>query len=357
MWIRVRKGTRWPSALRTSSRPISSTRMRIPGIGLDVHLPVSIEQRNVVDVQAPEVRLEREIHVIERHLLGLELVAVDLHEELGLVHREAAEQSDQTRVRVALVRQVPHGPLQGAEAGPAAVLNLELEPAGGAQAIDRRRAEHRDPGSADVAVLLAQFGGDGRGTPLRVSLSLFKGLQNDEHASHVADVGAQQRGVARKVDRMPDPRDLLRIAGDRAHLLDDLVGTVQAGAVGQLGIDNQISLVLIRDKSDRNGLEPEVGQPHEAAVDQQGDDGDSQKDSHGPTVGVDRAVEHPIECREEGAQRRFTSPARNHPAAAPAAAANQPNAPQRRRACVTGGSASSPCAPGSCTPRGERGAE
>ena len=185
--------------------------------------------------------------------------------------------SDQTRVRVALVRQVPHGPLQGAEAGPAPVLNLELEPAGGAQAVDRRCAEDGDPGPADVAVLLAEFGGDGRGTPLRVSLSLFKGLQNDEHASHVADVRAQQRRVAGKVDRMPDPRDLLRIAGDRAHLLDDLVGTVQAGAVGQLRIDDQISLVLIGDKPDRNCLEAEVGQPHQAAIDQQGDDGHSQK--------------------------------------------------------------------------------
>ena len=331
MWIRVRKGTRWPSALRTSSRPISSTRMRYRASAWTFTCQFRLKGK-VVDIQAPEIRLEREIHVVERHLLGLELVAVDLHEELGLVHREAAEQSDQPRVRVALVRQVPHGPLQGAEAGPALVLNLELEAAGGAQAVDRRRAEHGDPGSADVAVLLAQFGGDGRGTPLRVSLSLFKRLQNDEHAAHVADVRAQQRGVAGKVDRMPDPRDLLGIASDRAHLLDDLVGAVQAGAVGQLGIDDQVSLVLVRDESDRNGLEPEVGQPHEAAIDQQGDDGDSQKDGDGPTVGVDRAVEDPIECREEGAQRPIHQSGKEPPGSRSrgrAQPAERPTAPRR----------------------------
>ena len=59
----------------------------------------------------------------------------------------------------------------------------------------------------------AQFGGDRGGTPLRVSLALFKGLQDHEHAAHVADVGAQQRGIAGQVDRVPDARDLLRRRG------------------------------------------------------------------------------------------------------------------------------------------------
>ena len=88
------------------------------GVGLDVDLPVSIEERNVVHVQTPEIRLEREIHVVERYLLGLEFVAVDFHEELWLVHREAAEKSEQMRVRVALVGQVPHGPLQARRPAP-----------------------------------------------------------------------------------------------------------------------------------------------------------------------------------------------------------------------------------------------
>ena len=57
---------------------------------------------------------------------------------------------------------------------------------------------------------------------------------------------------------------------------------------------------------------------------------------HGPAVGVDREVEHPIECREEGAQRPIHQAGKEPPRSRSRGRANQPNAPQRRGARVTG---------------------
>ena len=59
-------------------------------------------------------------------------------------------------------------------------------------------------------------------------------------------------------------------------------------------------------------------------------------DGDGPAVGVDRAVEHPIECREEGAQRPIHQAGKEPPGGRSRGRANQPNAPQRRGARVAG---------------------
>ena len=50
-----------------------------------------------------------------------------------------------------------------------------------------------------------------------------------------------------------------------------------AGAVGKLRIENQIALVLFGNEADGHGLETEVGQPHQAGIDEQRDRADSQQ--------------------------------------------------------------------------------
>ena len=44
------------------------------------------------------------------------------------------------------------------------------------------------------------------------------------------------------------------------HSRDDRVGALQAGAVGELGVDHEVALVLLRDESGRDGLETRDGQ-------------------------------------------------------------------------------------------------
>ena len=45
------------------------------------------------------------------------------------------------------------------------------------------------------------------------------------------------------------------ISSTRAH---DLVGALEAGAVGELGVDDQVALVLLGDEAGRHAREAEV---------------------------------------------------------------------------------------------------
>ena len=104
--------------------------------------------------------------------------------------------------------KILNGALQGAQAGAAAVLHLQLEAAGRAQAVDGRRAEHADARRGDRVEFLAQPLDDRRRAELRVAGALLERLENHEHAAHVADVGAQHGRVAGQVDRVRDARVL-----------------------------------------------------------------------------------------------------------------------------------------------------
>ena len=55
-------GTIAPFGALTLSRPRSSSLVAEPGVGLDVHLPVPVEQGDVVHVVEPEVRLQGVVH-------------------------------------------------------------------------------------------------------------------------------------------------------------------------------------------------------------------------------------------------------------------------------------------------------
>ena len=64
---------------------MSSTRMRYRASAWTFTCQLRLKSVKSLTYRPPEVGLQREVHVVERHLLGLELVAVDLDEELGLV--------------------------------------------------------------------------------------------------------------------------------------------------------------------------------------------------------------------------------------------------------------------------------
>ena len=102
----------------------------------------------------------------------------------------------------------------------------------------------------------------------RLAGPLLERLEDHEHAADVADVRAQHGRVTGQVDRV---RDAGLLAGNLAHLADNLVGAVERRAVGQLGIENQIALVLFGNKADGHGSETEVRQSHQAAIDEQHD--------------------------------------------------------------------------------------
>ncbi len=57
-----------------------------------------------------------------------------------------------------------------------------------------------------------------------------------------------------------------------ADAVDDLVGALQRGGIGQLHGDDQVALVLRRDEAGGHLLETEPGQADEAQIDEQHDD-------------------------------------------------------------------------------------
>ena len=84
----------------------------------------------------------------------------------------------------------------------------------------------------DIGEHLSELGrndGSARSTsPLRFS----NGSRIDEHAAHVADVRAQQDGIARQIDRVRDAGDFRGVAGHPAQLAHDGIAAFQTGASG-----------------------------------------------------------------------------------------------------------------------------
>ncbi len=97
---------------------------------------------------------------------------------------------------------------------------------------------------------------------------LLERIEDHEHAADVADVRAQHGRIAGQVDRV---RNAGLFAGNLAHLANDFVGAVKRRTVGQLGIEDQIALVLLGNEADGHGLETQERQPHQAAIDEQRD--------------------------------------------------------------------------------------
>src|SRR6185437_10132429 len=121
----------------------------ILGVSLDVHLPRPAVLVEVVDVERAEVDLERVEDLGDRDAHELDLVAVDVEEQPGGVGAEAGEEvaierGAEQRVGVPLADDAVGDGLERIEAGVAAVLDDDLEAAGGAQALDRRCAEDGD---------------------------------------------------------------------------------------------------------------------------------------------------------------------------------------------------------------------
>ena len=153
-------------------------------VGLDVDLPVAVLEGEVVDVERAQVGLEGVVDVVERHALGLGLLAVDVDEELGLRDAEAWRRGRRCPAGVALCRPVAcTAPCRATQAGVAFVLDLELEAAGRAEAVDGRGAEDADRGFLEgVELLAAARRRSRRPCSSGCFLPLLEGLEDHEHA-------------------------------------------------------------------------------------------------------------------------------------------------------------------------------
>ena len=185
---------------------MADTSWRNFGIGLDVHLPGPAVLIEIVHVVGAQVDLQGVEDVADLHAVEHALGAVDVQVQPGRVGPGAVEKVRQPVGVAAPGDDLVAEPLQLVEAQVAAVLDDQLEAAGRAQAVDRRRAEGRDnrPPHFLVALLLQRLG-DRVGAQLRVA-PLVERLQQDVHRAQVGRVGVQDQRLAGKADRVLDAR-------------------------------------------------------------------------------------------------------------------------------------------------------
>ena len=157
------RGTISPARLRTFSCPTWSAERRNRPSAWSLTCQRAAEFVEIVDVERAEIDLQRVEDVADGHAHRLGLGAIDVGEELRRVRAEQGEQrrpgpvADWPRA----IRRVGHL-LERGQPDVAAVFDHDLEAAGGAESVDRRRSEdaHYRLGNLLVADL-PQCGGDG----------------------------------------------------------------------------------------------------------------------------------------------------------------------------------------------------
>ena len=181
----------------------------------------------------------------------LRLVAVDIEVDLRRVGREGAEDAGQLRLLVGRDQEAAHRRGDVGRRLPLQRLEHILEPAGAAETDDRRQVERKDDGSRHRAESRAQRGDD-RTDALVARGPLCVGFQGDDNKRLVRGSEAIDEVEA---DDRHDALHTRDQADDVLDLLDDGLGTVDRGALGQAHRGEKGALVLLRQKALRRHSE------------------------------------------------------------------------------------------------------
>src|SRR5262249_3688603 len=92
-----------------------------------------------------------------------------------------------------------------------------------------------------------------------------------------------------------------------------LIRAIQSGAVRQLKVDHQITLVLLGNKTHGHSLEAENREPHQSAIYQKGQNANANQTTDNSAIAIDRDVESPVESTEKESQESIDQ-ARDQPA-------------------------------------------
>ena len=219
-------------------------------VGLQRHAERVAEQIEVVDVERAEIDLQGVEDVGQVEAEQLRLRAVEVVEELRRRGRKRGEQ----RLRVELGLFARRGDqrlrrvVERGAAGAGEILDLELEAAGRAETVDRRRVE-------------AQREGVGNGEQLWPHLRrpAFEALCSGPRSSHglrIANSTAEFDCAALVRKLRPLMKPAISTPGVACRMsrtcLRDRVGALERGAVRQLDDDEEIALILDRQEGRRN---------------------------------------------------------------------------------------------------------
>ena len=231
---------------------MSSARARYGGVRLHPHGVRAAELVEVVRVQAAEVDLHRVEDVRHRHAQLLRLGAVDVGVQLRHVDLEAREHAGELGRCVGLGHEGLERGVHAVDAHRAAVFQLQLEAAGRADALHRRRREHHDEGFLDAGELLVQLLRDRAGAQVRALALVEVGFSD---TNTMPELELLVKPLIDRPGNCDGVLDARLLGDDVAHLADHLLGAVERGAVGQLREADQVLLVLRRHEAARHGLE------------------------------------------------------------------------------------------------------
>ncbi len=121
---------------------------------------------------------------------------------------------------------------------------------------------------------------------------LVERLQEHVHRSQVRRVGAEDQRLTGDAHRVLDFRGLVSEGFNSSH---DPLGPLDRSRIGQLDVQQQVALVLLRDEADLRVGELPVGEDEQAAVARQHDQAYPQQFADHPPVPPRHAVEKAIE--------------------------------------------------------------
>src|SRR6516162_2530741 len=92
------------------------------------------------------------------------------------------------------------------------------------------------------------------------------------------------------------------LPGHLRGFTNHLICAIQSGAVRQLKVDHQITLVLLGNKTDGYSFKAKNREPHQSPVYEEGKHADPNQRSDNSTIAVDRDVKRPVESAEKEGQ-------------------------------------------------------
>src|ERR1019366_6866859 len=230
------------------------------------HAVGAAEQVEVVHVSRSEIDLQGGEHVRNVDAEQLRLDAIDVEIELrGGVLEQGKDLRKPRRLR-----RPPHHRiyrvLQGLRAAPGAILDHHAETTGVAYARHWWRRGNKDQSVLDRLQAHEQLALDGGGGLLRILCTLLKRSERDEDCARIRRVGEGGAGKAHDVHRM---RDTWHLERDLHRAPVDVVGARQRCGGRQLGDDDEIAAVELRDEADRRLAEFIEAEGDDAGVDHQ----------------------------------------------------------------------------------------
>ena len=177
----------------------------------------------------------------DRHVEVAGLAAIELEPELGNADRKRREQARKLGAFAGLGHEPVGNVGQRLHAPSFAILDQELEAAGGAQPLNRRRREDQGDGVLNIGgKCLLEPANQGPG-PQFGSLALLPGLEHHIDGAAVGLIDLRERIQAVEPNRVGDAFGLERNLLDAIH---DPGGRLLGGSVGGLDGDDEIALVL-----------------------------------------------------------------------------------------------------------------